>query len=537
MDSAYEIQHEIGCGTYGRVYKALQNSTHVAIKRDKYSVYNNTDDHPGVSQSTIREINVIAHLQHDNIITSAGRVHTQHSDTGVGVFVNQVLEYVPLTLVEYLQIHEKKFESSAEYHVEFVNTTMNGIMKGLHHMHTSGWLHRDVKINNVVIYPDTPSVVKLIDFGSSIYSAFRPHACARMLSGNSVQTRTYRAPELELKSTAYGPEVDIWSAGMLMLELCKVRVNTTQPLELFNIPKEHYNVNHAVLLHRPAYKSPSGFVPERLVAVDPTIREKISQVLEFFPDRRITAAEYLHTHATTANGIAFLDSAEKIPLDNFYQIPHSFRCVVKWIMDLMSSSVLPNKKSQIYILQSTMRMFNHYTHIIGLTYEKCDSDNCLRNRIQVILACCAAIQAKLHFDRSYVDYKNISYFGCDVGSPSAHVETELHILSTLDYDCFYPTPMEYFNAFLADEGRDADVIHTAKVISIQIMHSPELARIPCKELSEKIYTAASILRAPGTPGTPDSSDIVVRSILRTYRKDPLIQGEKNDIQEFMDNIT
>ncbi len=52
--------------------------------------------------------------------------------------------------------------------------------------------------------------IKLIDFGSSCFRTEILHTY--------IQSRYYRAPEVFLQM-AYGPEIDVWSAGCVMAEL------------------------------------------------------------------------------------------------------------------------------------------------------------------------------------------------------------------------------------------------------------------------------------------------------------------------------
>ena len=93
------------------------------------------------------------------------------------------------------------------------------MLKGLCFLHQRGILHRDMKGSNILI--SNKGVLKLADFGLARF--YHKHRSADYT--NRVITIWYRPPELLLGATNYGPEVDMWSAGCIMLEIF-----TTKPV-------------------------------------------------------------------------------------------------------------------------------------------------------------------------------------------------------------------------------------------------------------------------------------------------------------------
>lgn len=88
--------------------------------------------------------------------------------------------------------------------------TLFQVFRALEHMHKRCVAHRDVKPENVLFAADGPikgNVVKLADFG--LAAKFE----GRSLNG-SAGTQLYAAPEMF--QDAYGPECDLWSAGVLL---------------------------------------------------------------------------------------------------------------------------------------------------------------------------------------------------------------------------------------------------------------------------------------------------------------------------------
>ncbi|KAL8287256.1 hypothetical protein RQP46_003708 [Phenoliferia psychrophenolica] len=107
------------------------------------------------------------------------------------------------------------------------------ILAGLDHVHRSGYFHRDMKPENLLItttgladypasslyaLPGTPTekdvvvVVKLADFGLAREIHSRPPYT------EYVSTRWYRAPEVLLRSRDYSIPVDMWALGTIMVE-------------------------------------------------------------------------------------------------------------------------------------------------------------------------------------------------------------------------------------------------------------------------------------------------------------------------------
>ncbi|KAG2752012.1 Pkinase-domain-containing protein [Suillus brevipes Sb2] len=112
------------------------------------------------------------------------------------------------------------------------------IVSGLHHIHSSGYFHRDMKPENVLVTttglfeyrslspvapPNAPTekdvvaIIKLADFGLARETVSSPPYT------EYVSTRWYRAPEVLLLSRDYSNPVDMWALGTIMAELVNLR--------------------------------------------------------------------------------------------------------------------------------------------------------------------------------------------------------------------------------------------------------------------------------------------------------------------------
>jgi len=104
-------------------------------------------------------------------------------------------------------------------HVQFF---LYQLLRGLKFVHSAGVLHRDLKPSNLLL--TAACDLKICDFG--LARAAPPEAAAGAPAGpppppltEYVVTRWYRAPELLLSADAYGPAIDVWSAGCVAAEL------------------------------------------------------------------------------------------------------------------------------------------------------------------------------------------------------------------------------------------------------------------------------------------------------------------------------
>ncbi|KAH9950353.1 Pkinase-domain-containing protein [Amylocystis lapponica] len=119
-----------------------------------------------------------------------------------------------------------------------VSSIFQQVVAGLYHIHASGYFHRDMKPENLLVTTtglydyrpvsptatsDSPSerdvvvIVKLADFGLARETRSKPPYT------EYVSTRWYRAPEVLLKSRDYSNPVDMWALGTIMAELVNLR--------------------------------------------------------------------------------------------------------------------------------------------------------------------------------------------------------------------------------------------------------------------------------------------------------------------------
>eukprot|EP00978_Attheya_sp_CCMP212_P040779 scaffold226276_cov55-Attheya_sp.AAC.8 len=91
-----------------------------------------------------------------------------------------------------------------------IRSIISQVLAGLDFIHNNGYFHRDIKPENLLLRGDT---CKLGDFGLA-KDIFSTAPCTEYVS-----TRWYRAPEVLLRDPQYGPPIDIFAVGCVMMEL------------------------------------------------------------------------------------------------------------------------------------------------------------------------------------------------------------------------------------------------------------------------------------------------------------------------------
>ena len=110
---------------------------------------------------------------------------------------------------------KKAYKADEAGTLSLAKKIVEGVCQGLGHMHEKGWLHLDVKPENLLVAPDGD--VRVIDFSLSA----KPKGGLGALFGGKSEirgTRTYIAPETLLKKPAT-QLTDVYSLGVTLFEL------------------------------------------------------------------------------------------------------------------------------------------------------------------------------------------------------------------------------------------------------------------------------------------------------------------------------
>ncbi|GJJ14862.1 MAP kinase Pmk1 [Clathrus columnatus] len=222
VGETYQILEIIGEGAYGIVWFVLGNVTlnifcskelpssaiHVPSQR-KVAIKRITPfDHSMFALRTLREIKLLRHFNHENIISILDILRPQSIETFREVYLIQELMETDMNRVIRTQ------ELSDDHCQYFIYQTL----RALKALHSANVLHRDLKPSNLLLNANCD--LKLCDFGlarSSLPSANGDDGTSFMTE--YVATRWYRAPEVMLTFKEYTRAIDIWSVGCVLAEM------------------------------------------------------------------------------------------------------------------------------------------------------------------------------------------------------------------------------------------------------------------------------------------------------------------------------
>lgn len=214
----YRVGKQIGKGAFGKVSLAKQKLTHIyiALKSIKKEYLKERKSKVKLRQ----EVSILEKIHHDNIV----KLYETFETSKHLVFVMELC--TGGDLLSYVRRRRKLKEPYAK-------VIFKQIIEGLEYCHSKRILHRDVKLENILLNQD--GVVKVCDFGVS-----RIMQEGEILT-DQCGTPAYIAPEILLDKGYKNFTVDIWSAGVVLYAM----LYGTIPFKHSNLSELHKMIVNA----------------------------------------------------------------------------------------------------------------------------------------------------------------------------------------------------------------------------------------------------------------------------------------------------
>lgn len=223
----------------------------VAIKTINFKALKSSSQKEKIDQ----EVSILKRFRHPNVI----KLYEEFDTPGRKILVTELC--AGGDLLNYVRKRRRLKEDYAKY-------IFQQIIEGLIHIHQKGVLHRDIKLDNILL--DGKGTIKIADFGVShiIRSRFD-------MIRDQCGTPAYIAPEILRGKGYYGFQADLWSAGVVLYAM----IYGTVPFKGATIE----DLQRVVLKAKYTLKD----------NVSPEVRDLIKGLIERNPNKRLNVSEVL----------------------------------------------------------------------------------------------------------------------------------------------------------------------------------------------------------------------------------------------------
>uniref|UniRef100_T1J966 cyclin-dependent kinase n=1 Tax=Strigamia maritima TaxID=126957 RepID=T1J966_STRMM len=340
----YEKLSKIGEGSYGVVFKCRNRETGqlVAIKK-----FVESEDDPLIKKIALREIRLLKQFKHVNLVNLIEVFRRKKK-------LHLVFEYCDHTVLNELEKFPKGVPEPLTKRIVWQT------LQAVNFCHQHNCIHRDVKPENILITKE--GVIKLCDFGF-----------ARILTPGEnytdyVATRWYRAPELLVGDTQYGPPVDVWAIGCVFAELIRGEALWPGKSDVDQLYLIRKTVGDFIPKHMQIFKANEFFVgmtiPEPEIresldmkmpkSVDDMAMDILKKCLDKDPAKRSTCQELLQ-HPYFANTSFRIPEYE---LEDYEKVRNRARARMEHYLPQLAGHSL-SSQSQVAASESRRLKFDH----------------------------------------------------------------------------------------------------------------------------------------------------------------------------------
>lgn len=320
LKEKYTLGRKLGQGQFGITFLCLEKGTNKefackSIAKRKLTSEEDVED-------VRREIQIMHHLAgHTNVIQI------------LGAYEDAVAVHVVMELCAGGELFDRIIQKG--HYTERKAAELARIIVGVvEACHSLGVMHRDLKPENFLfVNQEEDSPLKTIDFGLSVF--FRPGETFTDVVGSPY----YVAPEVLRKH--YGPECDVWSAGVIIYIL------------LSGVPPFWDETEQGIF--EQVLKGELDFISEPWPSISESAKDLVRRMLVRDPKKRMTAHEVLCHPWVQVDGAAPdkpLDSAVLTRLKQFSAMNKLKKIAIRVIAESLSEEEIAGLKEMFKMIDT-----------------------------------------------------------------------------------------------------------------------------------------------------------------------------------------
>lgn len=201
---AYQIGKCLGSGSYGKVYSVSNLLTRRNLALKRLLIYSATNANYIIS---LKELDMLSRFNHPHIMNLTDVIFDKEDFSPIEVTgmkddcISIIMPEAKTTLDKYIVEHKN---------LSTRKNILHQLISGLHHIHQYGFIHRDLKPQNILMFED--GTAKIADLGLTVPFV----KCEPRTPG--MVTIWYRSPEI-FHGQDYDYKADIWSMGCIFYEI------------------------------------------------------------------------------------------------------------------------------------------------------------------------------------------------------------------------------------------------------------------------------------------------------------------------------
>ncbi|XP_059668615.1 calcium-dependent protein kinase 20 [Cornus florida] len=320
LKDIYSLGRKLGQGQFGTTFFCISKATGKefackSIAKRKLTTEEDVED-------VRREIQIMHHL--------AGHPHVISI---VAAYEDAIAVHVVMELCAGGELFDRIIQRGhyTERKAAELARVIVGVVEACHSL---GVMHRDLKPENFLfVNQEEESLLKTIDFGLSVF--FRPGETFTDVVGSPY----YVAPEVLRKH--YGPECDVWSAGVIIYIL------------LSGVPPFWDETEQGIF--EQVLKGDLDFISEPWPSISDSAKDLVRKMLVRDPKKRLTAHEVLCHPWVQVGGVAPdkpLDSAVLTRLKQFSAMNKLKKIAIRVIAESLSEEEIAGLKEMFKMIDA-----------------------------------------------------------------------------------------------------------------------------------------------------------------------------------------